>query len=178
MHHEKRKAVINPAHPEPREAKEADPMWVEQEGASCCLKLPASLTINSKVETFAGESQEEGAKRRAGWLVLLFWRRMHTKCQAGTTTSVTRDTAGFVHRSPPLMRFGQGCGCAHPVPGNARSRQSLLPSKCQGCCLTPGSGVFLGKRGCFWSKSGTNPRSVRGLSENTLGCLFRLSGMS
>lgn len=77
MHYEERKAVMNSAHPEPQEAKEADPTWVEQEGVSCCLKLPASLTTNLKAEASAGESQEEGAKHRAGWLGLLFWRRMN-----------------------------------------------------------------------------------------------------
>lgn len=68
---------MNSAHPEPQEAKEADPAWVEQEGVSRCLKLPASLTTNLKAEASAGESQEEGAKHRAGWLGLLFWRRMN-----------------------------------------------------------------------------------------------------
>lgn len=122
---------MSSAHPEALEGKEADPTWVEQEGISYCLKLPAGLTTNLKAETSAGESREEGTKARAGWQGLLFWGMMNAMHQAGNATSMTREAASFVHCISQLLPLGQGHGHAHPAPGNMGARQSLLPSRLQ-----------------------------------------------
>lgn len=143
MHHEDRKAVLNSAHPGAWEAKEADPTWVEQEGISRCLKLPASPTTNLKAETFAGESWEEGAKHSVAGAAGLgkaechvpIWH--HHLCDKGQ---------GWLHAllfSAPA--FGTGMW-------NARSRQCLLPSLCP---AGVGWGIFMtkGMFGEVWYKS-------------------------
>lgn len=92
--------------PEQREAAEADPTRVEQEGGPCCLKLHPRPTTDFKAETSAGEGREEGVKHRAGWLGLLFWRRMDATHQAGIAASVTRDWCHALLSS--ALVFGMG----------------------------------------------------------------------
>lgn len=147
----------------------ADPARVEQEGGPCCSKHPPHLTTDFKAETSAGERREEGVKHRAGWLGLLFWRRMDATHQAGTATSVTRDTAGTMRCFPQLLCLGWGCGHAQPAPGN----MVLL----LGPGVWPGPTAFLGKKMLFGAGLVQTPAQPQ-VSKNTLCCLSCLSGMS
>lgn len=164
MHYEERKSVINSAHPEPWEAKEADPTWVEQESISHCLKLPVSLTTSLKAEISAGEGQEKAQE-------LLFCRRMNAMCQAGHITSVTRDTAGFMQCFSQLQCPGWGGGCARPSPEIKQGLGSLCSLLALAAHASRSWGVFRekGMLGVILVQIPTQ------FMENTLHCLFCIS---